>query len=51
VKHHLTSIFVKLGVSSRLELASFAIKHGLDPTVAFNNGPAAPPPFRRQPPH
>jgi two-component system nitrate/nitrite response regulator NarL len=27
VKHHLTSIFDKLGVSSRLELALFALKH------------------------
>jgi DNA-binding NarL/FixJ family response regulator len=29
VKHHLTSIFDKLGVFSRLELAVFAINHGL----------------------
>jgi two-component system, NarL family, nitrate/nitrite response regulator NarL len=29
VKKHLTSIFNKLGVSTRLELARFAIKHGL----------------------
>ena len=29
VKHHLTSIFDKTGVSSRLELAVFAIRHGL----------------------
>jgi two-component system nitrate/nitrite response regulator NarL len=29
VKHHLTNIFDKLGVSSRLELAIFAIEHGL----------------------
>lgn len=29
VKHHLTSIFNKLGVSQRLELAMFAIKHNL----------------------
>ncbi len=29
VKHHLTSIFNKLGVSSRLELALFAINHQL----------------------
>jgi two-component system, NarL family, nitrate/nitrite response regulator NarL len=29
VKHHLTSIFDKTGVSSRLELALFAIRHGL----------------------
>jgi len=29
VKHHLTSVYSKLGVSSRLELAVFAIDHGL----------------------
>ncbi len=29
VKHHLTNIFTKLGVSSRLELASFAAVHRL----------------------
>jgi two-component system, NarL family, nitrate/nitrite response regulator NarL len=29
VKHHLTNIFDKTGVSSRLELALFAIRHGL----------------------
>jgi len=29
VKHHLTSIFGKLGVSTRLELALFAIEHRL----------------------
>jgi DNA-binding NarL/FixJ family response regulator len=29
VKHHLTSIFDKVGVSSRLELATFASYHGL----------------------
>jgi len=29
VKHHLTSIFDKVGVSSRLELALFAVKHRL----------------------
>jgi two-component system, NarL family, nitrate/nitrite response regulator NarL len=32
VKHHLTSIFGKLGISSRLQLAAFAITH----RVAFN---------------
>ena len=31
VKHHLTSIFGKAGVSSRLELARFAVSHGLQP--------------------
>jgi DNA-binding NarL/FixJ family response regulator len=29
VKHHLTSIFDKVGTSNRLELALFAIHHGL----------------------
>jgi two-component system nitrate/nitrite response regulator NarL len=29
VKHHLTNIFDKLGVSNRLELALFAVDHGL----------------------
>jgi two-component system, NarL family, nitrate/nitrite response regulator NarL len=29
VKHHLTSIFDKLGVSNRLELALFAVNHNL----------------------
>jgi two-component system nitrate/nitrite response regulator NarL len=29
VKHHLTSIFDKVGVSNRLELALFAMHHGL----------------------
>jgi DNA-binding NarL/FixJ family response regulator len=32
VKHHLTNIFDKLGVSNRLELALFAVHHGLEPT-------------------
>jgi DNA-binding NarL/FixJ family response regulator len=31
VKHHLTSIFDKTGTSTRLELALFAIHHGLVP--------------------
>ncbi len=35
VKHHLTNIFDKVGVSSRLELALFAINNGiLEPTPA-----------------
>jgi two-component system nitrate/nitrite response regulator NarL len=29
VKHHLNSIFDKCGVSNRLELALFALRHGL----------------------
>jgi two-component system, NarL family, nitrate/nitrite response regulator NarL len=29
VKHHLTHIFDKVGVSTRLELAMFAVSHGL----------------------
>jgi DNA-binding NarL/FixJ family response regulator len=29
VKHHLTNIFDKLGVSNRLELALFAVNHNL----------------------
>lgn len=29
VKHHLSSIFGKVGVSNRLELAMFAVNHGL----------------------
>jgi len=29
VKHHLTNVFNKLGLSSRLELAVFALEHGL----------------------
>jgi two-component system, NarL family, nitrate/nitrite response regulator NarL len=32
VKHHLTNIFDKVGVSNRLELALFALHHGLEPT-------------------
>ena len=31
VKHHLTNIFDKLGVSNRLELALFAVHHHLEP--------------------
>jgi DNA-binding NarL/FixJ family response regulator len=29
VKHHLTNIFSKIGVSSRLQLALFAVNHHL----------------------
>ena len=31
VKHHLTSIYAKLGVSNRLELAFYAVHHNLAP--------------------
>lgn len=34
VKHHLTNIFDKLGVSNRLELALFALHHKLEPAPA-----------------
>jgi two-component system nitrate/nitrite response regulator NarL len=34
VKHHLTNIFDKLGVSNRLELALFALHHNLKPSPA-----------------
>ena len=34
VKHHLTNIFDKLGVSNRLELALFALHHKLEPSPA-----------------
>jgi two-component system nitrate/nitrite response regulator NarL len=34
VKHHLTNIFDKVGVSNRLELALFAVHHRLAPGVA-----------------
>jgi DNA-binding NarL/FixJ family response regulator len=33
VKHHLTNIFEKLGVSNRLELALFALHHGVEPAA------------------
>jgi two-component system nitrate/nitrite response regulator NarL len=38
VKHHLTNIFDKVGVSNRLELALFALHHKID------TGPTTPPP-------
>jgi two-component system nitrate/nitrite response regulator NarL len=31
IKHHLTSIFAKVGVSNRLELALFAMRHRVNP--------------------
>jgi len=33
VKHHLTNIFNKVGVSNRLELALFAVHHHLDSSI------------------
>jgi two-component system, NarL family, nitrate/nitrite response regulator NarL len=41
VKHHLTNIFDKLGVSNRLELALFALHHNLDSTAAVPEQTAA----------
>jgi two-component system, NarL family, nitrate/nitrite response regulator NarL len=37
VKHHLSHIFDKVGVFSRLELALFAINHGLQPREPSND--------------
>jgi two-component system, NarL family, nitrate/nitrite response regulator NarL len=42
VKHHLTNIFNKLGVSNRLELALFAVHHRLDATLAQQQRGGAP---------
>ena len=42
VKHHLTSVFDKTGVSSRLELALLAIRHGLVAPTDHAHGPLAP---------
>ncbi|HET7183081.1 MAG TPA: response regulator transcription factor [Terriglobales bacterium] len=42
VKHHLTSIFSKLGVSTRLELALFAIEHRLVSKGGASLGAGAP---------
>lgn len=44
VKHHLTSIFQKLGVANRLELALFAVQHRLD-----RSGDPIPPPTQLVP--
>jgi len=38
VKHHLTNIFVKLGVSNRLELALFAVHHRLESALLQPQG-------------
>jgi DNA-binding NarL/FixJ family response regulator len=47
VKHHLSSVFDKVGVSSRLELAVFAFTHGLvmlqDGLVMIQDGGLVPP--------
>jgi two-component system, NarL family, nitrate/nitrite response regulator NarL len=40
VKHHLTNIFDKTGVSNRLELALFAINHRLPGIVVITKNPA-----------
>ena len=42
VKHHLTNIFTKVGVSNRLELALFAVNHNLvsDQTLSSVQAPA-----------
>jgi DNA-binding NarL/FixJ family response regulator len=34
VKHHISNVFDKLGVSNRLELALFAVNHRLTAAVA-----------------
>ena len=43
VKHHLTNIFDKVGVSNRLELALFALHHGLEAAAppSTPDGPGA----------
>jgi two-component system, NarL family, nitrate/nitrite response regulator NarL len=38
VKHHLTNIYGKLGVSNRLELAVFAVNHHLDVRESHDTG-------------
>ena len=43
VKHHLTNIFSKLGVASRLQLASYAVIHGLVADASCFLGPQYPP--------
>lgn len=49
VKHHLTSIFNKVGVDNRLELALFAINHNLVPEAReFEPQPEATYPAERQ---
>ena len=40
VKHHLTSVFAKVGVSTRLELALFAVHHRLVTPQAIGDNPA-----------
>jgi two-component system nitrate/nitrite response regulator NarL len=43
VKHHLTNIFDKVGVSNRLELALFAVHHRLEERAHTSTSPAGPP--------
>ncbi len=38
VKHHLTSIFTKLGLTSRLQLAAFAVTHRMGPKPCLPDG-------------
>ena len=40
VKHHLTNIFDKLGVSNRLELALFALHHNLASVAVSAENPS-----------
>jgi two-component system nitrate/nitrite response regulator NarL len=47
VKHHLTNIFVKLGVSNRLELALFAVHHRLESALLQPQGGDSDPQVRR----
>ncbi|MGH9795729.1 MAG: response regulator transcription factor [Candidatus Acidiferrales bacterium] len=44
VRHHLTSVFAKLGVSSRLELAQYTYRHGLAGNSIAEAWEAAPAP-------
>ncbi len=42
VKHHLSHIFCKLDLDSRVELALFAVEHGLVNTSSSSSFPQAP---------
>jgi two-component system, NarL family, nitrate/nitrite response regulator NarL len=48
VKHHLTNIYDKCGVSTRLELALFAVHHGLVDAPEPSTGPSTGPSTERQ---